>query len=213
MRYNYLKEFFSLVLILFTVQAFAQNYTDTRKDRESFKKLHPAEVRSEVAFFTFGGVTESARAPELPAITPTAISKDSIVIDGNGMYAKVKLAPFEPEKHKIYYDVDDKTPIKIDKKTYYGDYGRMPLTYIESIVLVVDGDTVAIPESAYRDLMNMKFTYVNNGQEMSKDAVFTSNKGRVYLYLFSNNRTGPYEVTYIIQDKKYQRRVLNYDLF
>lgn len=199
-------------LVLFTLRTFAQTITDTRRTTESFKRLQPANVRAEVAGFTFGGIRESAQAPELKKINPTAIGKDSLVIEGDGIYARVKLEPFNPKAHKIYFDEDEKTPIKIDRKTYYGDYGTMPVTSVASVLVVIKGDTMTIPPAAYTDLKNMNFKYFSKGEERTGDAIFVSRDGNnVYLYLFSQNKKGNYEVTYIFTNKQYYRRVLDYD--
>lgn len=200
--------------ILFSIQAFSQDITDTRKKTESFKRLQPANIRSEVASFTFGGITESAQAPALQKISPTILSRDSLVIAGDGIYAKVSLASFNPKGHKIQYDDEaEKIPIRIDRKTYYGDYGKMPVTSVQSIILTINGDTVHIPQEAYSDLMNMKFSYLNSGAERTNDGIFISkDHKRIYLYLFSKGNTSSYEVTFIIQDKSYLKRVLDYDL-
>jgi len=59
----------------------------------------------------------------------------------------------------------------------------------------------------------MRFTYSDQETERTRDAVYKSKDGRkIYLYLFSKDDTGSYEVTWIIQDKKYLRRVLDYGL-
>lgn len=200
------------LLVMSSCQSFAQDITDTRRKTESFKRLQPANIRAEVAAFTFGGIRESAQAPALKKINPSIIERDSMVISGDGIYAKIKLAPFDPKAHKIYYDEDDKTPIKIDRRPYYGDYGTMPVTSIASVLMVINGDTVAIPPTAYSDLKNMHFKYFAKGEERTGDGVYVSKDGRnVYLYLFSQNKKGNYEVTYIFTDKHYLRRVLDYD--
>lgn len=208
----FIKFILVLGLTLFTFQLFSQEITDTRRDRESFRKFRIPELRTDLASFTFGGITESTLAPKLKKISPAIITKDSLVIEGDGIFAKVLLKPFDPSAHRINYDFDEKTPIRIDKRAYYGDYGIMPLSSVASITMVVDGDTIDIPQMAYSDLMNMNFTYVSNGTKLTADAVYISKDGKnIYLYLFSNNRKGNYEVTYIISDKKYLRRVLDYD--
>lgn len=196
---------------LFSFHGYSQDITDTRRTTESFKRLPGSEVRSEIASFSFGGITESANAPELRKIAPTVVSRDSMIIEGDGFFVKILQEPFDPKAHKITYDSDEKTPIRIDRKPYYGDYGKMPLKSISSIVLVIRGDTVAIPPAAYADLKNMRFSYVLNGVERTSNGLFISKDGqRVYLYLFSKNNTGNYEVTYVIRNKKYERRVLDY---
>jgi hypothetical protein len=128
---------------------------------------------------------------------------------GDNIKATITSSPFDPSKHKLMYD--DKYLIKIDLKTYYGNYGSMPLKYISNITLTVDGDTVNIPATAYTDIYNLKFSYTNKGVQRSTNGIYRSKDGhRIYLYIFSKDNTGSYEVTWIIQDKKYLRRVLDY---
>lgn len=205
------RNLFLLFAVIFSLKSFGQDITDTRRTTEAFKRLPPTEVRAEIASFTFGGITESANAPELRKVAPTLVSRDSMVINGDGFYVKILQEPFDPKAHKITYDNDEKTPIRIDRKPYYGDYGKMPVKSIASILIIIQGDTVEIPPAAYADLKNMRFSYVLNGVERTSNGLFVSKDGkRVYLYLFSKNTTGNYEVTYVIRDKKYERRVLDY---
>lgn len=196
------------------LSSFSQDITDTRRKTESFKKLHPPEVRADVASFTFAGISESAQAPELKKISPDIITADSMVIRGDGLYARVLLEPFDPKAHKIIYDDEaEKIPIKIDRRTYYGDYGSMPRTTVGSIIFVDGGDTIPIPPAAYSDLMNMHFGYMSSGVARTRNGLFISKDGkRKYLYLFSRGSRSGYEVTFIFQDKQYLRRVIDYDL-
>lgn len=188
---------------------FAQDFTDTRRQTESFVRLRQPEIRADVAHFAFKGISESANAPVLNKVSPTAVTKDSLVIEGHGIYAKVLLESFDPNAHKLTYD--EKTLTRIDRRTYYGNYGSVPKTSISNILLIINGDTTVIPPSAYSDLHNMNFAYVDKGVERTRDAVFVSKDGnRVYLYLFSSDNKGSYEVTFIISDGKYYRRVLDY---
>ena len=189
--------------------AVGQDYTDTRRQTESFVRLQPRDVRADVAYFAFKGISESANAPVLKRVAPAIVSNDSLVIEGHGIYAKVNLAPFDAKAHKLTYD--EKTLTRIDRRTYYGNYGSMPKTSIASILLVINGDTISIPPSAYSDLHNMNFAYMDKGVARTRDGVFVSNDGnKVYLYLFSKDNTGSYEATFIIIGGKYFRRVLDY---
>lgn len=210
--YRYLTALFILLLV-FAHTTYAQEITDTRRKTESFKRLSPPDIRAEVAHFAFAGIGESAQAPELIRISPEIVAADSLVIKAEGLYTKIKLRPFDPKEHKIIYDLDEKTPIKIDRRTYYGDYGKMPLTSVATILLIHGGDTLSLPETAYSDLKNMRFSYLNGGVQRTNSAVYLSKDGkRLYLYLFSKEPRSAYEVTFIFQDKKYLRRVLDYDL-
>ncbi len=200
-----------LILSLTTIvyHAHAQDFTDTRRQTESFVRLGPRDVRADVAYFAFKGISESANAPVLKKVGPTIVSTDSIVMEGHGIFVKVKLAPFDPKMHKLTYD--EKILTRIDRRTYYGDYGSVPKTSISSILVIINKDTIPIPPTAYNDLHNMNFAYTDKGVERTRDGVFVSKDGnKVYVYLFSKDRTGSYEATFILINGQYYRRVLDY---
>lgn len=199
--------------MFFTARSFAQNYDmpDSRRKTESFERFHTKDVRAELSTFTLAGIGEGAATTPLEKVSFTSVAEDSIVFEGNGIKAEVKTAPFDPAKHKLNYD--DKYLVRIDRRPYYGDYGKIPKTEISNITMIIRGDTVVIPPLAYSDLFNLHFTYLDKGVERTTDAVYISQVGqRVYLYLYSKNRSGSYEVTWIIQDRRYLRRILDYDV-
>lgn len=202
---------FILLCSSFFENAFSQDFTDTRRKTESFVRLQPPEIRADVASFAFKGISESAQAPKLRKIEATVANPNDIVFKGDTIYAEVKIVPFDAAKHKFTYDDDDKTVIRIDRRTYYGNYGKMPSTSIGSVRMVIGGDTISVPPLAYQDLHNMRFTYIDKGAERTRDALYVSKDGRkIYLYLLCIDNTGSYEVTWIFWDKKYYRRVLDY---
>lgn len=200
-------------VVLFSTVSQAQNdeLPDSRRKTESFDRFHTKDIRSELSAFTLAGIGESTGAPKLEKINYTSVGKDSIVFEGDGIKAEVKIGPFDPSKHKLSYD--EKFLVRIDRKPYYGNYGQVPKTEIKSVTLSIRGFNVEIPPAAYSDLFNLHFTYMDKGVERTTDAVYVSKVGqRVYLYLFSKDRTGTYEVTWIIQDRRYVRRILDYGL-
>ena len=133
----------------------------------------------------------------------------TVLFSTSPIKAFVKLSPFDVGKHKL--DYDEKYLIRIDKKTYYGDYGNLPKTFISRVIVTIGNDTVAIPAAAYFDLYNLNLTYTEQGTLRSRNGIYKSKDGhRIYVYLFCKDATGSYEVTWIIQDKQYMRRVLDY---
>jgi hypothetical protein len=102
--------------------------------------------------------------------------------------------------------------VKIDRKYYYGDYGNLPKKQISQIRLMIGKDTIIIPAAAYSDFYNLNLSYEDKtGTQRSANAIYRSNDGRrLYLYLLSKDATGSYEVTWVIQDRKYLRRVVDY---
>jgi hypothetical protein len=208
-----MKKFFLAVLILFGHHCQAQeDFPDTRVKHESFLKLPKNEIRSELASFTLGGISESVGKGDMKKISFGAHSASSMAFEEDNIKAVVTTAPFDASKHKLQWD-DEKYLIKIDRRTYYGGYPNLPKTYINLVQLIIDKDTVAIPAAAYSDLYNLNLTYQDKGRERSTNAIYLSKYGnRVYFYLFCKDQTGSYEVTFVIQDKKYVRRVLDYGI-
>ncbi|MEO7801918.1 MAG: hypothetical protein ABIR81_07965 [Ginsengibacter sp.] len=202
-----------LACSIFMVTAYGQKnveITDTRNQKESFAKVVQKDVRADVATFAMGGVDESVGKEPLQKIAFTALSQDSITFSGDDVEATIYIGAFDPTKHKL--DYDEKTLTKIDRKTYYGSYGNIPESIVSKLTVIIGGDTVAIPPATYADIYNPKLSYVDkSGVERSRNAVYKSKDGhKIYLYLFTKDATGSYEVTWVIQDKKYLRRILNY---
>ncbi|MEO6894019.1 MAG: hypothetical protein ABI136_03230 [Ginsengibacter sp.] len=201
-------------VLFFATEAFGQSddIPDSRRKTESFERFHNNDIRAELATFTLAGIGDGAPTTPLEKVPYTSLGKDSVVFEGNGIKAEVKIAPFDPAQHKLNYD--EKYLVKIDRKPYYGGaFGKVPKTEISNVMLIIRGDTIAIPPTAYRDLFNLNLTYQDKGVERTTDAVYISTTGqRVYVYLFSKDRIGSYEVTWIIQDRRYLRRILDYDL-
>jgi hypothetical protein len=184
-------------------------YQDTRKKNESFAKLPKTEIRQDFATFTLSGIDEGVGKEELKKIPFTNFGSDFMNFEGDDIKASIKLSSFDAAKHKL--DYDEKYLIRIDRKTYYGNYGKIPKTSISKIILTVGGDSVTIPATAYSDLYNLNLTYTDNGTLRSRNGIYKSRDGRrIYIYLFCKDATGSYEVTWMVQDKKYARRVLDY---
>jgi hypothetical protein len=110
----------------------------------------------------------------------------------------------------MYYD--EKYLVKIDNKPFYGSFGKLPKTTIEKVVVIMNNDTIPVPPTAYADLYNPSFTYRDaSGTQRTLNSVYLSNdKRKVYIYMLNKDEAGSYEVTWVIQDKKYLRRVVDY---
>lgn len=209
---KFMKFFFISLSILYGYACRAQNFydfQDTRKKNESFVKLPKNEMRADLATFTLSGIVEAVGKEELKKIPFTTFGPYFMNFEGDNIKASIQLAAFDKGSHKL--DYDEKYLIRIDRKTYYGDYGNLPKTYIHSITLTIDNESVFIPASAYADVYNTNLTYTDKGTFRSRNGIYKSKDGhRVYVYIYCQDKTGSYEVTWIVQDKKYLRRVLDY---
>jgi hypothetical protein len=83
-----------------------------------------------------------------------------------------------------------------------------------SLTILVGKDTVAIPATEFFDLYNPSFIYRDaSGTERTLNSVyFSADKRTMYIYMLNKEDKGSYEVTWVIRDKKYLRRVLDFNL-
>lgn len=211
-----MKKSFLAILLTGSIYCQAQykvdeDMPDTRRKTEVFAKLPKDDVRSDISTFALSGIDESIGKAPLKKVPITSTKENQMVFEGEDIKAVVTTTPFDFNKHKL--DYDEKYIVKIDKRTYYGGYPKMPKTQISNITLIIGKDTVAIPATAYNDLFNLNLTYKDKaGKERSTNAVYLSKlDNRVYIYLFSKDDTGSYEVTFVIHARKYIRRVLDFD--
>jgi hypothetical protein len=205
-------------LILFTVLSFLSfyalaqsgDYPDYRSKKEIFSRIVEKDIRNDIASFSMGGIDESVGKLPLKTLPITGFGNDYITFSGNNIQVKISSAPFDKTKHKFGF-YEEKYLVKIDNKPYFGDYGKVPKTTIDNVTVIIDRDTVAIPQAAYNDLHNVVFSFNERGVQKSQDKVLLSNDGRkVYVYLLKQEDGGSYEVTWVIQDKKYVRRVVDF---
>lgn len=192
-----------------------EDITDTRNKREGYAKLPKVGIRQELAGFTMSGIEESVGKLPLDKMPYTAQGPNFMRFENETVKAAVTTEAFDASKYKLEYD--EKYLVKINKKTYYGGYPNVPKTKVSSVSFIIGKDTVAIPPAAYGDLYNLNLTYRDKGgKERSLNSVyFSKDKRTIYLYLYSKDTTyanASYEVTFVIQDKKYLRRVLDYDI-
>ena len=202
-----------IALLSFGTGAFAQdqNLPDIRNKRESFAKYPKGEIRDDLATFAIGGVDERLGKSPLEKLPATDYTINSITWESPNIKVIVTQKRFEPSKHKLQYYYDNKYLVKIDNKPFYGDYGAVPTHEITSVVVVIDKDTIPIPATAYSDLYHPEFIYHDEaGTIRTRNGAFLSaDKKKLYIYMLNSETVGKYEVTWIIQDKKYVGRVID----
>jgi hypothetical protein len=203
----------SLLLLFASAATIAQEreFPDYRSKKENFVRIQEKDIRSDLASFAIGGMDESIGKGKLKSIPPTNYGKNFISFSGNNIRVAITGGIFDESKHKLTY-YNKEHLVKIDNKAYYGNYGEVPETVIQSVVVVMDKDTIPIPAAAYFDLYNPEFTYADaTGNIKSYDGVyFSADKTTIYIYMLNRDKKGSYEVTWVIREKKYLRRVVDY---
>ena len=207
-----MRAFLLLLVVNIVLDCSAQNteFNDYRRKNENFSRVYDKEIRSDLASFTIGGIEESLNKTPLKQIPVSNAGDNFISYEADKISITIKAGRFEPSKHKLAYE--EKRVLKIDNKPFYGNYTKIPSTTIASVTVILGTDTVAIPNSALFDLYNPSFMYRDaSGVMRSQDAVYLSaDKRKIYIYMLNRDDTGGYEVTWIIQDKQYLRRVLDF---
>lgn len=205
---------FCVSIVVLSLKSVAQepDFRDYRTKKESFTKIPEKDVRADIASFAVGGIDESIGKLPLTKIGVNKYENNFMSFEGSNVKVLITIGPFKSEQHKL--TTDDDHLVKIDNKPYYGNYGETPNNHIQSVKILVDKDTIPIPSTAYADLCNVNFTYRDqSGTERSNNGVYLSKDNRkIYVYLLNKDGTGGYEVTWVIQDKKYLRRVLDYGM-
>lgn len=198
--------------LTFQLQAQELEFRDYRNKKESFTKIPEKDVRADVASFSIGGIDESIGKLPLTKIGVSKYESNFMSFERDHIKVVVTTGPFDPAGHKLTKDGDH--IVKIDNKPYYGNYGEMPANHIKSLVILIDKDTVSVPPTAFADLCNVSFTYRDkSGTERSNNGIYLSKDNRkVYVYLLNKDGEGGYEATWVIQDKKFLRRVLDYGM-
>src|SRR5690242_11855162 len=212
-----------LLLSLFTLSVIVcvgqdDDLPDNRNKKDSFTKMQEKDIRKDLSSFVLAGMDERMNSIPLRPAPPVDYGNDYIKFQGDNVEVIIKAGSFDASKHKLQYYTsfnNKKYLVKIDGKPYWGSYGSIPRTTIASVTVIIDKDTVAIPSAAYEDLYSPEFGYKEGFVARSHDGVyFASNKhmNAIYIYMLNKESKGSYEVTWVIQDKKYLRRVVDSNL-
>jgi len=183
-----------------------------RSKRENFLKMTEKDLQADLATFTLGGLDMATGKDPIPYIPVVSFNNDSVLLQKDNIRIVIKAGTFDKTKHKILL-YDEKYVTKIDNKPYYGTIGKMPKTTIQYIMVTVGRDTINIPAPAYNDLYDLFFCRpAANARTKCNDGVYLSKDGhRIYVYMLNGDGKDGYEVTWIIQDKQYLRRVVDWD--
>ena len=190
-----------LLFVPFIGRSQDADHGDYRRKSEGFLRVSDKEIRNDLAAFTIGGIEESLNKTPLRKIPLSGYDSNYLRFAGSGLIITVRTGRFIQGKHKFTYE--GKFLVKIDGKPYYGNYGRAPQTAITEVTVLNGKDTISVPQNALFDLYNPVFN--------SADAVYVSaDKRKLYIYMLNKDDVGSYEVTWIIQDNQYLRRVVDF---
>lgn len=194
-----------IIFIVFTtlsITCFGQEVAipDYRGDKESFKKIKDKILRKELATFTIEGSNGNKPSLELKQVPLIKSDQRYSLFQKDSFQVIITTGTFNKSKHKIQYV--DKYVVKIDNKPFWGTDGGLPTRTINSVYIIIGKDTISIPTTKMNDLYNPNLFATN--------VYFSRDRKRLYIDMINSDGAGGYEVTWIIQDKKYSRRVIGY---
>lgn len=202
-----------VVFACFVNFCYAQDdyYPDYRSKRELFARIVEKDIRSDISTFSMGGIDEGVGKEPLRSLPVVDVTPNSITFGENNLKVTITTAPFDASKHKLGYMDEKKFLAKIDNKGYFGDYGKLPKTEIESVTLIAARDTIQVPKVAFADIYNPMLYAKEGGNLKTNNKVYLSNDGKkMYVYMLKREAGGSYEVTWVFQDNKYLRRVVDF---
>jgi hypothetical protein len=206
----------TLLILVSSFCSLAQDdlgFRDFRNKKDNFIKIPSSQkdLRADMSSFLMAGIEESISKLPLKTVPVKAYGDNYMTFANDQIQVTIKTADFDQGKHKMMFE--EKHLVKIDNKPYYGgNIGEIPRTYIQSITVLMGKDTVAIPATAYFDLYEPSFVYSDKTTSRTRNSVYISNDGRTYyIYMFNPNGKGT-EYTWVIQDKKYLRRVVDFEV-
>lgn len=202
-----------ITFLLFGLASFAQDddIPTYHTKRDGFAKIMEPEIRKDLASFTLGGLDEAVGKQPLQFIPAIEYGDNYVLFSQGNVQIKITASKFDKTKHKLALYDEDKYVIKIDNKPYWGIDGKLPIKQIQSVVAIFGRDTVALPVLAYNDLFEPRFCNNADGKTNCNCAVYLSpDQKRMYIYMLNSDGKNGYEVTWILQDKKYLRRVIDF---
>jgi hypothetical protein len=185
------------------------DFPDYRSKKDNFSKIPDKVLRADIASFALAGVDESIGKAQLKNIPIKDYGSDYMHFEGENIQVTIKTGVFFQTRHKMMFS--EKHLVRIDGKPYYGGtYGEIPKITIEGITVVAGKDTIPIPPAAFSDLYNPSFSFNQSGATRTRNGVYLSgDKHTFYIYML-NIGSGGTEFTWVIRDKAYLRRVVDF---
>jgi len=202
-----------LSLIPFSLLAQQEMYEALWREeaKEGFDHLPKGTLRKEIACFSSFGESEKNNSIKPGKTSVISSEKNQMTFKRENITVTIRRKSFDKSKYKIKKD-ENGYVAAINGKHLFGVDGGMPSTAIQSVQVIIDKDTLRLPPTAYTNLFEPSFCgvqVVEEGQWGCPQIYISADKKRIYIFSTHSDAAGAYEVTWVIQDKKYLRRVVD----
>ncbi len=184
---------------------------DYRSKRDNFLKVTDKEIRKDLASFTIGGIDESFAKLPLKSVPVKTTDKNFIILANDTLSVTITAGVLDKSKYKIQL-YENKYAVKVNNKAFWGTKNEVPERIISSVTAIIGDDTLRLPAAAFADLFEPDFYYTDkSGNTKSHCSVYLSpDNHRIYIYMLNGTESGRYEVAWVIQNKQYLRRVVDW---
>lgn len=173
-------------------------------DKGSFANIKDKTIRKEITSFTETGEPENTSHLKLGHLPLVKTGNNFLTFQKDSFFVTLTVGKFKKADHKITYQ--DHFAVRIDNKRIWGTDGELPREQIDSIEVVIGGESVFIPHSAYQDLFEPALE-MGSRNSVGMDIYYSHDRQRLYIFMANSDGAGAYEATLIIRNKKYSGRV------
>jgi len=216
---NFLGFIMKLLVLIFAfsfilINAKPQFDSDLYREKWSKKKIQNPIFKKELKLFMGETIfVDFSKQNLLDEIPVTSHTNSSMTLNNNDLTIKIEIDTFIAINHKLKYSkTDNNVLIMIDGRIFWGTDGGIPRKIIKSVMCQIGNKKIAIPFKDFCDLYEpniMSHPNYYKKMEYHCKVYLSKDKKRIYIYMMNGDGAGSYEVTWIIQNKKYKRRVID----
>jgi len=186
---------------------------ENNSEADGFLDLENQLYKTEIASFNLiSKIIEFKGKTDVKSIPISSFTKDMITFLYDNLKVEIKISAFEPNSHEYKY-IDPEAPflVKVDGKAFYGTDGTLPTTQISSLKIEINKQNIPVPAIEFSDLFEPKICQSTSAESDCFCKVFQSKDAkRMYVYMRNGEGAAAYEVTWVFENNKYIRRVVDF---
>ena len=174
-----------------------------------FHKVKDSVMRREIAGIAIIPSLETSLKPfPLKEIKPFRVTNTSISFQLDSLMVHISAEVFQRAKHRLGYK--EGYLQTIDGKPYFGSDGGV--LKLSTRLNVKNGRAqIKIPVTAVEDLYEPNYCYINERSTQCHTRTYCSiDNRRIYIYMNNSDGTGAYEVAWILKNRVYAGRMIDY---
>ncbi len=211
------------IQLVFQISLFGQKpmVSVHRNRSDCWDSLKNKLYRSELACFTIEAGNHEKRdsliAAHLTRFNLEKCSDSSLFLRSGTTKVELYAMPFDTNNTKAFTVVNNAAYknylLLIRDHPFWGTDGAFPRKKLKAIKTEFAKTQLVLPDSAFDDLYEPNFCFLKAKQTKAyclTEAFYSKDRKRIYVYMLNGDGAGGYEVTFIIENKRYIGRVVDY---